>query len=122
MKSLSLGPPLLDYYSENWVSGEREDGKAENQEAWQTLHCINHRPWTTTNPPQHHRRNDDGRRVSQYLPSQDRKMTDQYLPNFHVQSKPVRVLNDLVDSMALGWGLRFSISNKLPEDTDAVNQ
>lgn len=41
-------------------------------------------------------------------------MTDQYLPNFHVQSKPVTVLNDLVDSMALGWGLRFSISNKLP--------
>jgi len=41
-------------------------------------------------------------------------MTDQHFSNFRVQSKPMRVLNDLVDSMALGWGLRFSISNKLP--------
>ena len=48
-------------------------------------------------------------------------MTDQHFSNFHVQSKPVRVLNDLVDSMALGWGLRFGISNKLPGDTDAVS-
>lgn len=48
-------------------------------------------------------------------------MTDQHFSSFHVQSKPVRVLNDLVDSMALGWGLRFGISNKLPGDTDAVS-
>ena len=53
IKSLSPGPPLLEYYSENWVSGEQEDGKAENQESWQTSHCINHRPWTTTNPSHH---------------------------------------------------------------------
>ena len=48
-------------------------------------------------------------------------MTNKHFTNFHVQSKAVRVLNDLVDLMALRWGLRFRISNKLPGDAEAVN-
>lgn len=44
-------------------------------------------------------------------------MTDQYLSDFNVQRKPIRILlNDLVDSGGLGWGLRFDASNKLPGD------
>lgn len=59
--------------------------------------------------------------ISRHVPSQKRRMADQHVSNFDVHRKPVRILlDDRVDSVGLGWSLRFGISNKLPGDADAV--